>query len=75
MINLDNIYLAILYLIFGFPVAIIRFFFLNLVALLKISDFPTTKDLWTMDKITSIFIHPYNFIIGIILLILFLILS
>lgn len=70
MINFDNIYLVIFYLIFGLPGAIIRFSVFNLLALFRIGGFKNIKDLWTKNEIIKTFIHSYNLLIGLIILIL-----
>lgn len=70
MINFDNIYLVIFYLIFGLPGAIVRFSAFNLFATFGIGGFKNMKDLWTKDEIIKTFIHPYNLIIGLVILIL-----
>jgi len=73
MVNFDNIYLVILYAVFGFPSAVVRFIFLNILALFNIDGYPKTKKLWTKDELLKIFIHPYNLLIGVIIFIIFLI--
>jgi len=71
MTNFDNIYLVIFYLIFGLPGAIVRFSIFNLFALFGIGGYKNLKDLWVKGEIIKTFIHPYNLIIGLLLLILF----
>jgi len=73
MINFDNTYLVIFYLIFGLPGAIVRFSVFNLLALFQLRGFKNVKDLWTKDEIIKTFIHPYNLLIGLTILILILV--
>lgn len=73
MVNFDNIYLVILYAVFGFPGAIIRFAFLNILALFQVGGYPKMKKLWTRDELLKAFIHPYNLLIGVIIFIVFLV--
>jgi hypothetical protein len=75
MINFDNIYLVILYFIFGLPGAIIRFTYLNIITMFKINGNVNFKKLWSKDEIMEIFLHPYNLLIGLLLFIAILIIS
>jgi len=75
MINFDNIYLTILYLIFGLPGAAIRFGYLNILASFKNNNELNYKKIWSKDGIVEIFFHPYNLVIGICLFIVLLIMG
>lgn len=69
MINFDNIYLLVFYAIFGFPVAIIKFLVLNVLALVRFNGLPTIKELWTSQELTKVFVNPNNLLIGLVLFI------
>ena len=75
MINFDNIYLAILYSIFGLPGAVVRFGYLNVLAIFKNSADHNFKKMWSKDGIVEILLHPYNLIIGICIFIILLVLG
>ena len=75
MINVDNIYLAIFYFIFGLPGAVVRFGYLNIVALFKNTADLNYKKLWSKDGIVEFVLHPYNLVLGICIFIILLIIG
>jgi preprotein translocase subunit SecY len=70
MLNLDNFYFFILYLIFGIPGGIVLFIFNNILTLLNIGKYDSFKSLWEKEEIIQIFMSANSIFIGIVIFII-----
>ncbi|SDT03588.1 hypothetical protein [Winogradskyella sediminis] len=68
-VDFDNIFLIVPFFLFTIVGSLIKFTFLNLIALLSFNNYIKFNDLWKKENISEYLGNTTNFILGLIILI------